>query len=391
MISSGEIPVKQPKKVLIVTTVPDTIDAFLLPLVHQLRDRGVTVHALSSGSFARIEQEFDAAHTVGWSRSMSSLLHLRELTSTVRKLVIEEGYDVIHTHTPIASLVVRHALKKLNPHPYVIYTAHGFHFLRSQQSAGFIHWLRYNAYRWMEQSLFQYTDCLVTINTEDYQAAHMFKVDKSTLAQNFAHHIVLLEGVGVELPDTLPAKLPVNHGSLCITIIAEFNANKNHQLLLEALRLMNESGTLARLNVTVLCAGEGPLLEPTKEVATRFGLDGRVEFLGQIPRNAVANLAHSSDIGILVSKREGLPKSLMEFIAMGTCVAGCNTRGIADVVQDQRALCAPTAEALAELLTTLAKDEKLREDIRSAQFTYAKQHFELQSVVEDYMKLYGIE
>ena len=49
-------------------------------------------------------------------------------------------------------------------------------------------------------------------------------------------------------------------------------------------------------------------------------------------RQDVNNLINISDIGILMSYREGLPRNLMEFMACGRKVIATNIRGCRDIV-----------------------------------------------------------
>ena len=44
--------------------------------------------------------------------------------------ILESGHDLVHVHTPIASLVTRIAVRRMpkEHRPAVAYTAHGFHF-----------------------------------------------------------------------------------------------------------------------------------------------------------------------------------------------------------------------------------------------------------------------
>ena len=59
------------------------------------------------------------------------ILHkLREMSyPELKKLLSEQHYDIVHTHTPNASAIVRLACRPLRKQGIkVFYTAHGFHF-----------------------------------------------------------------------------------------------------------------------------------------------------------------------------------------------------------------------------------------------------------------------
>ena len=80
----------------------------------------------------------------------------------------EGRYDIVHVHTPIAAFVTRFALRRVRRRrpTRVVYTAHGFHFYRGQAA------LPHALFRTMERTAAPWTDYLVTINREDFDAAH---------------------------------------------------------------------------------------------------------------------------------------------------------------------------------------------------------------------------
>lgn len=67
-------------------------------------------------------------------------------------------------------------------------------------------------------------------------------------------------------------------------------------------------------------------------LAVRLGIDSRVFFLGE--RRDVPLLLRGADVGVLLSHREGLPRSLMEMSATGLPVIATNIRGNRDIVRN---------------------------------------------------------
>jgi len=62
-------------------------------------------------------------------------------------------------------------------------------------------------------------------------------------------------------------------------------------------------------------------------------VEENISFLGY--RENINELIKISDIGILLSYREGLPKSIMEFMSHGKKVIGTNIRGIRDLIENE--------------------------------------------------------
>ena len=108
---------------------------------------------------------------------------------------------------------------------------------------------------------------------------------------------------------------------------AEFNKNKNQKLLIEALALIKDEIPHMRL----LLAGEGPLLEECKQLATKLGVDEMVDFLGF--RKDIENLLNMSDLAVASSLREGLPVNIMEAMACGLPVVASENRGHRELVE----------------------------------------------------------
>src|SRR4051794_29163723 len=115
-----------------VATVPMTLRGFLLPFAEHFRARGCRVDGLARGitGDADCVRGFDRVWDVDWSRNPLRLGQLFRTPAAIRELVVREGYDLVHVHTPIAAFLTRFALRGLRRQgrPRVIYTAHGFHF-----------------------------------------------------------------------------------------------------------------------------------------------------------------------------------------------------------------------------------------------------------------------
>jgi glycosyltransferase EpsD len=103
----------------------------------------------------------DNQYRVSIARSPFNLRNLRAYRDL--KAILANDYDIIHCHTPMGACLAR--LTARNTRAKIIYTAHGFHFFKG---APLLNWLVYYP---IEKYLSRYTDCLVTINQEDYYVA----------------------------------------------------------------------------------------------------------------------------------------------------------------------------------------------------------------------------
>ncbi|PHA03075.1 glycosyltransferase family 1 protein [Bacillus pseudomycoides] len=308
------------KKVLFCATVDYHFKAFHLPYMKWFTEQGWEVHVAANGN---IELPYvDEKYDIPIQRSPFKLQNFhayKELASIINK----NKYSIIHCHTPMGGVLTRLAARKARRQgTKVIYTAHGFHFCKG---APLINWLVYYP---IEKGLASYTDCLITINKEDYNLAvdHRFK----------AVCIEHVHGVGVDIEQFRPVKevhkrnIKMQFGykpdDFLMFYAAEFNKNKNQQLLIHSLALIKNEVPNAKL----LLAGNGLLMESCKILAGQLGVAEMVHFLGY--RTDIASLLPMCDLAVASSLREGLPVNIMEAMACGLPVVATDNRGHRELI-----------------------------------------------------------
>nr|WP_321500569.1 glycosyltransferase family 4 protein [uncultured Dethiosulfovibrio sp.] len=317
------------KKILIVTTVAITLEAFLLPHAKRLKKAGWQVDCLANGASnsEKCRTTFDRCHDIGWGRTPLDWDNFTSFPARIKKLVAREGYDVVHVHTPVASFVTRYALKDLKKRTgtKVIYTAHGFHFYKGGNP------IKNALFLGVEKLAARWTDRIEVINSEDYQAAitHLLPKDRVKF---------LKDGVGLDRDHYNPKAVPkeaiqqvrrdmgLKDSDILFTMIAEFNRGKRHSDLIRAFSMVKTP----RAHLAFL--GKGKLMDKSKELCHNLGIAERVHFLGHVPDVRPYILASATTV--LPSEREGLPRSVMESIALGVPVIGTNARGTRDLLRD---------------------------------------------------------
>ena len=309
------------KKILYITTVSRTINAFLIPHIERLIEEGYKVDCACS-----IDKEVDKSivdkgcniFDIPFSRNPLDIKNVKAFKTLV-KLQEENQYDIVHVHTPVAGVYGR-LLKLKFPNLKTIYTVHGFHFYKG---APFINWIIYYP---IEKFMAKLTDTMITINSEDYNESKSFKTKD----------IRKINGVGVDLSkykledkEQIRMKLKIKEDNFIIIMIAEINKNKNHKQLIDSIEILKNKGIE---NIQVLCVGDGVLFDEVKKNISERGLDENIKMLGF--RNDINELISACDIGILLSYREGLPRNIMELMACKKPVIGTNIRGVRDLIQD---------------------------------------------------------
>ncbi|HEY9826305.1 MAG TPA: glycosyltransferase family 4 protein [Stenomitos sp.] len=314
---------------LVVTTIPETIQAFLLPYVSYLRQQGWRVDGMSAGisDNSACTTAFDRVWDVEWSRNPLNLRNFTMALPRISATVEQEHYDLVHVHTPVAAFLTRLSLRGLRRKQGlgVIYTAHGFHF----HAGGGV--LQNWAYLALEKLAGQWTDRLVVINREDEAAALRHRLvppDK----------VVYMPGIGIDLDYYAPERVSIDavthfrsglgldaSASLFLAI-AELTPRKRPQDILQAF------AQLAHPSAHLAFAGGGPLLPQLVTLAKDLQIENRVHFLGF--RSDIPVLIRAATAIILVSRQEGLPRSVMESLALEVPVIGSNIRGTRDLLQE---------------------------------------------------------
>ena len=117
-------------KILYVTTVSVTM-GFFPAHIQMLRDERHTVELacnLDDPLPEKVAELGCTTHHIPFSRSPLSGENVKAYRK-LKKLLSEQHYDIVHTHTPNASAIVRLACRPLRKQGIkVFYTAHGFHF-----------------------------------------------------------------------------------------------------------------------------------------------------------------------------------------------------------------------------------------------------------------------
>ena len=276
---------------------------------------------------ANEEQVFDADNvfTVDFARNPLAIGSHIKAYKQLKKILEKKHYDIIHTHTPVGSVITRLAARKTRKNgTKVIYTSHGFHFYKG---APLKLWCLFYP---IEKKCAKYTDLLITINREDYLRSKKFKTKTK-----------MIHGVGVDTTkfnakiskkerDEVRAKLKLKKDDFAIVYAAEFTANKNHRFILESLKDL----LLSNPNVKILFLGKGELLEQTKELANTLGISKQVYFLGY--RNNIYRILQSCDLAVSASIREGFGLGVVEAQLCGLPIIISDNRGHREIFKNNK-------------------------------------------------------
>ncbi|RFA33377.1 glycosyltransferase family 1 protein [Virgibacillus dokdonensis] len=314
-------------KILYVTTISNTVNAFLIPHIKLLIDEGhqvdVAFNIKRDPSYNLIEFGCKI-HNIEFQRSPFKIDNIKAYKQ-LKKLILNEGYDLIHTHTPLASFITRTVCKNMVDIK-IIYTAHGFHFFKG---APLKNWFFYYP---IEKLTARWTDVIITMNNEDFLAAQKFKM-------KMKDSVYMIHGVGIEVNslsesngnerEKLRKKYGLNTNEFVLFYAAELNYNKHQDLLIMAIKILKKEMS----NIKLLLAGTGRLKKKYEDLIRKHNLQDNIELLGY--RNDVPHLLKVADVVVASSRREGLPVNVLEAMAMGVPIIATKTRGHVDLICDK--------------------------------------------------------
>ncbi len=324
-------------KILYVTTISGTMN-FFRSFVKKLYLDGHTVDIATNESAAPVNELYhelgSKVYGITTSRSPFNKGNLKAIKE-IKKIVKENGYDIVHCHTPIAAFVTRLACKGLRKKMglKVIYTAHGFHFFNGAPKKN---WLIYYPIEWLSSF---WTDLLITINREDFaRVKKHFHAKETTYVPGVGIDIDYFKSATANRTDKRK-EIEVPNDAFMVLSVGEINENKNQKVIINAISKLNSPNIHY-----VLCGGGNS--EKLETLAKEKGVN--IHPLGH--RRDVNGLYKVADMFVQPSYREGLPVAVMEALAGGLPVVASNTRGCSDIIKPEYLFDPDDSTHLAEII-----------------------------------------
>lgn len=369
-------------KVLYVTTVGSTM-IFFYDLFKEFMKEGYEIE-LACGNEKPINEKISSlglkTHGISFSRSPLSKNNLKAYRQL--KSIIENGnFDIVHCHTPIASVITRLVCKKFRKKMglKVFYTAHGFHFHKGSSK---LNWLLFYP---IEKFCSRFTDKLITINTEDYALA------KSKFKAKEVHYV---PGVGVDLSrfndinidrSIKRREIGIPQNAKLLLSVGELNENKNHQVIIRAIAEINDA------NIHYAIAGIGEKKDFLLNLAKELGVEEQVHLLGF--RTDVPELNKISDVFCFPSRREGLGLASIEAMSCRLPIITSNVRGINDYSQNGITgyNCSPDdVSGFAKAICELTGNPALNKKMGDYNIDYVKK-YEISAIIQTMKEVYRVE
>lgn len=277
---------------------------------------------------------------------------------TLARLLRRLRADVVHTHTPKASLLGQWAAR-LAGSAGRVHTIHGLYLPPGVSPP------RRRLYLLMEKASMTQAQLVLSQNREDLEICRSERLCDARRLR-FLGNGIDLERFHPRNADPARAEavkrgLGIPDGHHVVGMVARLTRTKGYLEYLSAARQV----AAARPDVTFLALGP---TEPEKADQVlpaeleEFGLGERFRYLGN--RDDIADIYGAMDLCVLPSYREGVPRTIMEASATGVAVVASDIRGTREaVVNGETGLLVPLKDvpALASgILALLADDARRR-------------------------------
>jgi glycosyltransferase involved in cell wall biosynthesis len=342
-------------KICQLCAVDFTMARLLLPLCTAMQDAGHEVVAICSDGplLERVEAAGIRCRPVPIARSMNPFKAMASARA-VADVMREENFDLVHVHTPVASLIGRLAAWRSGV-PVIAYTAHGFYFHEHMA------WLRRNAFVAAEWLAGRVTDILMTQSEEDAAFARSAGLIRGSVITAIGN------GVDASLfaPGSSEGRTAMRDGldtpqdAVVIAMVGRLVAEKGYPELFAAMREVDAHLWVAGARLASDHAD--PIDAALDAIEADTDLRSRIHLLGE--RDDIADLLAAADLFTLPSHREGMPRSIIEAMMTGLPVVATDIRGSREeVVDGETGLLVPVnqTDALASALSALAADPARR-------------------------------
>jgi glycosyltransferase involved in cell wall biosynthesis len=149
--------------------------------------------------------------------------------------------------------------------------------------------------------------------------------------------------------------------------------------------------SVARLNAkgvscTLRWLGDGKFRECMEKYAKQNGVSDKVKFLGNVSADEVRNELMNSDIYLHISRTEGLPRALVEAMAVGLPCIGSRKGGIPELLDDIALINEITPDNVAAKVDEFLSNRQLMQSQAVRNFEEAKLYGE--SILDKKRKVY---
>lgn len=374
-------------KILQLSAVDFSIETLMVPLIKKSIEEGYTVKVVCKDT-----GRYDYLKSLGFNlinidipRNLNPLKILKA-TIAIYKHLKKEKYDIVHVHTPIASVIARVAAK-LARQKNVIYTAHGYYFHDEMKKTA------YNFVYGIEKFSAKYlTDYLLLQSEEDYQLSLNKKFKKPYQIIHLSNGVDIWERFNLEVYSkeelvTLKKSMGIEEDYI-FTFVGRLVKEKGIFELIDAFKEIYSNNSLAKLLLV------GGFNKSERDIDSYNRLLSELKHPGIIYlgyRKDIPQIMAISDVFVLPSHREGLPRSIIEAMALNKPVIASNIRGCREeVIHGENGFLFQKGNTneLVYYMQELIRNPKMSKEFGESGRTFVETRFDEEVVLKKQLELF---
>ena len=296
-------------EIIFVCTRSITFNTFLKSQAKYLLKKGYKVKVVCS-DIENLHFDKSLAFKVNFPTGYTSSINIfkyYKIYLQIKEIINKNKLSIFYLHTPVASFIFR--FFSFFDNLKILYFVHGFRFTKN---SNFIFSLFFKT---IEKVLSTNTNIYITINDEDFNFANNFFEKKL---------IYKINGVGLDIKKLDLNKFKKKEGIKKILVIGAYKKSKGYLDYLEIAKFLNKK----------------------KFIIDCFGYGEKYKYINLKTKNKLNNISFNNfdenlknkietyDILLHLSKREGLPVSVMESLARGLPVICKKIRGNEDLIDN---------------------------------------------------------
>jgi glycosyltransferase involved in cell wall biosynthesis len=292
-------------------------------------------------------------------------------------------FDVVHTHNALPGVTGRIAAR-LAGVPVVLHTWHSWPARLPRP------WYVMLGFALLEPLATAAADAVLFLNPDDlavWSAMRGVAVRKARLIGNGINVEEFAQRLQTGARSRIRREFGIGEDSYLLVKVARMeHPRKGHFFLLEGLKRFRE---LSRREVAALLVGAGDDEEVVRAEAKRLGLEDVVRFPGY--RRDIPDILAAADVSVLTSPFEGVPRALMESMALGVPVLGTDVPGTRMLVRPGESgmlVRQGDVEGLAGALLQLSEDPALAKRLGEGGRRRVREKFNEPDVAARILRIY---
>lgn len=299
----------------------------------------------------------------------------------IYKILKKERPEIVHTHSSKAGIVARSAAWIAGV-PYIIHSIHGFGFNPYQK------FLVRKIFIFLEKWIAKFTHILIAVTQENIKlgvALKIGKVEQYALIRSGVELQKIRREAQNSKPNHLREELKISPESKIILNVGPFKIQKDPVTFIKIAGMILQNIP----EVQFLMVGDGELRNNIEREIKKQGIEKNIQLLGW--RRDIPQLLQISDLFVLTSLWEGLPRAAVEALIVGNPVVAFAVDGLKEIVKNNQNgfLISPNQmNEMAEKIVQILKNKSLLESLKKDAIQSIDNSFDIHNMIHKQEELY---